>query len=189
MSRLVVLLACLLLAGPAAQGQEPPAALWQALAEGGHVALMRHAEAPGIGDPESFRLDDCATQRVLDAGGREQARRTGALFRAAGLGEARVYTSRWCRCRETARLLDLGPVTDLPSLDSFFRAPGRRDEQSAATRAFLAALPPGAPVVLVTHQVNITALTGVVPRSGEIVVARLKPDGSLAVAGRLGPVD
>ena len=76
------------------------AELWTALAQDGHVALMRHARAPGTGDPARFQLDDCTTQRNLDDTGREQARRTGAAFRARDIKVARVLSSQWCRCRE-----------------------------------------------------------------------------------------
>ena len=80
------------------------------LSETGIVAILRHAFAPGIGDPEKFALDDCSTQRNLDARGREQVRKIGAAIRDAGATVDRILTSQWCRCRDTARFLDLGPV-------------------------------------------------------------------------------
>ncbi len=175
----------LLVPGAAPRAAEAEA-LWQALGEGGHIALMRHAEAPGTGDPAEFALRDCATQRNLDADGRAQARRTGAAFRDRGVTVGRVFSSQWCRCLETARLLDLGPVEELPALNSFFRARERAEAQTAALRAVLAGLDPDGPShVMVTHQVNITALTGVFPRSGEIVVLRLGGQGGAEVAGRI----
>lgn len=82
------------------------AVLWSALRGGEHVVLMRHAVAPGTGDPAGFELDDCSTQRNLSERGREQARATGERFRANGVTDAAVYSSQWCRCLETARLLD-----------------------------------------------------------------------------------
>ena len=97
------------------------------------VAIMRHAHAPGTGDPAKFALDDCATQRNLDAGGEAQARKIGA----AGVTVDRVLTSQWCRCRDTARLLELGLVNDLPALNSFFWYPTRADRQTAELRQFL----------------------------------------------------
>jgi phosphohistidine phosphatase SixA len=163
-------LALFLTAGPA-RGDE---ALWEALADGGHVALMRHALAPGTGDPEHFRLDDCSTQRNLDQTGREQARRTGQAFRERGVEIGRVLSSQWCRCLETAELLALGEVKPFPPLNSFFGARERAQDQTEAVRALLAqADAEGPSLVMVTHQVNITALTGVSPGSGEIVVLRL----------------
>lgn len=148
------------------------------LAEPGHVLLLRHANAPGVGDPPGMRLDDCATQRNLDDRGRAQARRLGERLRAAGLTDVRVHTSQWCRCRETARLLAIGPVEDLPALNSFFEQRETRVARIRALREFLDRLPrDGRPVVLVTHQVTITALTGYFPSSGEGLVLRLTKGG------------
>ena len=147
------------------------------LAEGGHEVMLRHATAPGVGDPENFRLGDCATQRNLSAEGRAQARRLGERLRAHGLHDADVYSSQWCRCLETAKLLDLGPVEPLPALNSFFARPGDRAPNLEALRRFLADLPPdGPPVVLVTHQVTIAAITGRAAASGEAIV--LAADGT-----------
>jgi phosphohistidine phosphatase SixA len=166
-----VLAAALLVATAPGRADE---ALWAALAAGGHVALMRHAEAPGTGDPENFRLEDCSTQRNLDEAGRDQARRTGEAFRDHGVAIGRVLSSRWCRCLETAELLELGNVEPFAPLDSFFGDRAREPDQTAAVRALLAdADAEGPSLVMVTHQVNITALTGIFPRSGEIVVLRL----------------
>ena len=132
------------------------------------VAIMRHALAPGTGDPPEFRLDACATQRNLDDRGRAQARAVGAAIRASGVKIDRVLTSQWCRCRETAELLDLGEVEEFPALNSFFEDRSTADAQTRELRAFLAGLRPGETVMLVTHQVNITALTGRGVGSGEV---------------------
>jgi len=160
-------------------------ALWKALRSGEHVALLRHALAPGTGDPAEFALRDCSTQRNLSDQGRGQAARIGARFRANGIAAARVASSQWCRCLETARLLDLGPVEELPPLNSFFRRGERRDAQTRALQAWLGDQALERPIVLVTHQVNITALTGIFPASGELVVLRRDSDGTLSVVGRL----
>jgi phosphohistidine phosphatase SixA len=170
-----MVLACaavaLLLAAAPARADE---ALWTALAEGGHVALMRHAHAPGTGDPDDFRLDDCSTQRNLDQTGREQARGTGDAFRQHGVIVGQIFSSQWCRCLETAKLLALGEVYPFPPLNSFFGDRERGPKQTAALRALLANTDAEGPsLVMVTHQVNITALTGIFPGSGEIVVLRL----------------
>ncbi|MCM8737346.1 histidine phosphatase family protein [Azospirillum sp. A1-3] len=151
----------------------PMAAPAAALETAGLVVLMRHAEAPGTGDPPDFKLDDCATQRTLGDAGRAQATRIGERLRQLGVDQAQVLSSQWCRCLETARLLDLGPVKEMPALNSFF---GRQEEEKDRTtqlRQFLADLPrDGKPVVLVTHQVTVTALTGIFPASGEAVLLR-----------------
>lgn len=163
--------------------------VWALLARPGHVVLMRHADAPGTGDPANFRLGDCATQRNLAERGRDQARLLGEEFRRRAIPVALVLTSQWCRTRETAELMALAPIEDEPTaLNSFFGRPGERDAATAALRRRLAALPAGAgAVILVTHQVNITALTGVFPASGEMVVLRRDDSGAVATVGRLPP--
>lgn len=137
-----------------------------------HVIVLRHARAPGTGDPADFRLGDCTTQRNLSDEGRRQAARIGARLRAAGLAETTVYSSQWCRCLETARGLAVGPVVELPALNSFFRSPGEEEKYNRALQAWIATAELSRPVVLVTHQVNITALTGIVPAEGEILILR-----------------
>jgi phosphohistidine phosphatase SixA len=169
---LLVMLICL----PRTGWSEEETGLWKALGSGGHIALMRHALAPGFGDPENFRVDDCTTQRNLSEAGRRQARDIGRRFRDNGVEEVRVYSSQWCRCLDTARLLDLGEVMVFPGLNSFFQDRTREGAQTAEVKELIRAHAGGISLVLVTHQVNITALTGVVPQSGEIVV--LRPDGS-----------
>lgn len=156
-----------------------------ALREPGAIALMRHAIAPGGGDPAGFVLGDCATQRNLDARGREQARRTGESLRAAGITFDQVWSSGWCRCMETAELMAMGPVQIKPALHSFFSNRANGPTQTRDTRAALSAAASEARLLLVTHQVNITALTGIVPQSGEIIVVRRGADGTLEVSGRI----
>jgi 8-oxo-(d)GTP phosphatase len=157
------------------------------LAEPGHIAIMRHALAPGTGDPANFDLDDCSTQRNLSEAGRRQSRRTGDFLRSVGVNEARVLSSQWCRCLDTAELLDLGPVEELPALNSFFEARSRGPEQTQALREQIAGMDLSQPVVMVTHQVNITSLTSVLPSSGEIVVLRRMDDGEIDVVGTVDP--
>ncbi len=159
--------------------------LWDALKSGGHLALLRHAVAPGTGDPANFAVNDCATQRNLSDQGREQARRIGARFRERGMSVASVFSSQWCRCLETAHLLGLGPVTQQPVLNSFFRNYERREPQTRMLRQWIMRQNLNAPLILVTHQVNITALTNVYPQSGELVILRRDAAGELAVAGTI----
>ena len=156
-----------------------------ALQRPGVALLMRHALAPGTGDPASFSLDDCATQRNLSDEGRAQAGRIGETFERRGVAFDRILTSQWCRCRETAEILDLGEVEDFPPLNSFFQDRSTADAQTEEVLAFLAALPDDQRVLLVTHQVNVTALTGVFPKSGEAIVVDLSPDGGVEVLGSI----
>ncbi|MEQ6248310.1 histidine phosphatase family protein [Sulfitobacter sp. HNIBRBA3233] len=166
--RRLILLLCLV-AGPLWAND------WDALKEPGAIAIMRHALAPGTGDPAEFTLGDCATQRNLSDRGRAQARRTGDALRAEGITFDTVLTSQWCRARETAELLDFGAPRDLPALNSFFRRFERREPQTADLLEALRQTE--GRVMLVTHQVNISALIGTGARSGEIIVFRLVPDG------------
>ncbi len=161
----------------------PGAALandWDALEQDGAIAIMRHALAPGTGDPADFDLRDCQTQRNLDDRGRAQARSIGAAFEERNIRFDSVYTSQWCRTRETAELLDLGPVVEEPSLNSFFRDRSTRQAQTEATRRVIAEA--DGRLLLVTHQVNISALAGRTTRSGEVLVIRLV-EGQIEVMG------
>ncbi|NJM33772.1 MAG: histidine phosphatase family protein [Rhodomicrobium sp.] len=170
-----------------ARGASSAEDLWNALRQPDHFALMRHATAPGTGDPDNFRLGDCSTQRNLSQGGREQARRTGEAFRAKGLSFAAVYSSAWCRCLDTARLLGFGEPQVLASLNSFFEDRSAGPAQTRRLRSEIQAMDLSRPVMFVTHQVNVTALSGVYPRSGEIVVMRRMPGGGLETLGSLRP--
>ena len=181
MMRLTATLSRLLLAAALVLGAAPSLAAealdLAELAKPGRVLLLRHAIAPGVGDPDNFRLRDCRTQRNLDAAGRQQAARLGKRIAGLGIRDVRVYAGQWCRTLETARLLGLGPVTELPALNSFFARPDQRDGNLDGVRKFLAKLPvDGSLVILVTHQVTVTGITGIYPASGGGAVLQL--DGS-----------
>ena len=162
--------------------------MWQTLRTGrGYAVLLRHALAPGTGDPAGFRLGDCSTQRNLSAEGRRQAVAIGAQWRRERMPVARVLTSRWCRARDTARLLAVGKVRSYAALDSSFtvsdaiaeRRADRVRERLMRHRGKLGVL------VLVGHQVNITDITGFVPSSGQGVVVQARTDGTVRVVGTL----
>ena len=165
--------------------QDSSEAAWQAFRTPGAVAIMRHALAPGTGDPEVVRIGDCATQRNLDDAGQDQARRIGAALRARGLSFDAVLTSQWCRCRETAALLGLGDPEDLPSLNSFYEDWGAADQRTADTRAYLRKHAATKRLFLVSHQVNISALTGAFTQSGEILIVRFDKDGKAEILGAI----
>ena len=159
--------------------------LWDALRSPSHFALMRHALAPGTGDPANFTLGRRETQRNLSKQGRQQAQRIGALFRENGIESSQVFTSEWFRCRDTAELLGLGVVTLLPALNSFFRNYEQKEPRTEALKRWLSQRDMDEPLVLVTHQVNIMALTGVYPASGEIVVVARHAENGLSVLGSI----
>lgn len=150
---------------PAARAE--PAALAREM--GADVLFLRHALAPGTGDPAGFRLDDCSTQRNLSDEGRQQAREIGDAIRTSNLPVAQVLTSQWCRARDTADLLALGLPIEEPGLNSFFGNPDARSPTLDRLQEALAALPEGI-TVMVTHQVVITAITGqTVPSGGAVL--------------------
>jgi phosphohistidine phosphatase SixA len=156
--------------------------LSDALESPNHVLLMRHADAPGIGDPADYDLRNCATQRNLGDLGKRQTMQTGDWLRAQGVKSARVYASPWCRCIDTGTLLNFGDVTIENSLGSFFDDPDRSTEQTARLEKFVAAAASTKgrnALILVTHQVNITAYVGQTIASGDMVLARIDRRGKV----------
>ncbi|MFZ1068724.1 MAG: histidine phosphatase family protein, partial [Pseudolabrys sp.] len=94
-----------MLVGGAANAADDNASAWTALRADGHVALIRHASAPGsAGDPADYKLDDCATQRNLSEQGRAEAHALGERFRTQRVKVGKIVSSQWCRCRQTADL-------------------------------------------------------------------------------------
>jgi phosphohistidine phosphatase SixA len=188
---LPILLVVLCVASAAAADDAAP--LWAALRAGGHVALIRHAATVGgAGDPQGFRLDDCATQRNLTDKGRAQAKRLGERFRAEQIPIGKVLSSQWCRCRETVALMELGTPELAPTFNNAFTFRDRVDELTAGARAIVAAWSGPGTLVVATHGANILPLTGVTPEEGGIVV--VKPEPALAeklrVLGRIfSPID
>jgi broad specificity phosphatase PhoE len=162
-------------------------ALWALLRSGGQVVIMRHASTDSTaGDPDTMRLEDCSTQRNLSPSGRDDARRIGNAFRARGITVDDVRSSVWCRCLDTATLA-FGMANPWLPLNSFFRNREREAGQTGAVRE-LVSRHRGGTLILVTHQVNITALTGLYPAEGEMII--LTPRGAdFAVAGRVKASD
>jgi phosphohistidine phosphatase SixA len=176
----------MLLAGATPGLRAAPDEIVERLRAGGHALVIRHAQAPGFGDPPGFRLGDCSTQRNLSEAGRAQAQAIGDWLRARGIERARVYSSQWCRCLGTAELLDLGTVTELRALNSFFERPQDREPNLAALRDFFDRQPlDGELMVLVTHQVTVTALSGEYPACGTGVLMALEPDGVVRAVARI----
>ena len=187
MMRYVVALVLMLMAGQASAADTNKEQLWAALASGKAIAIMRHALAPGFGDPANFDVKDCSTQRNLSDEGRAQAERIGKLFREYGITQVRVVSSQWCRSLETARLLKLGEVEELTALNSFFANRANKQTQTDALKKWISEQAGDKPIVLVSHQVNISALTGASPASGEVVVLLKDNKGGFEVVGSLLP--
>jgi broad specificity phosphatase PhoE len=178
--RLAFVLALALLFVPASASADE--AIWALLKSGGQVVIMRHAATvPNV--PDTLGAE-CSTQRNLSEAGREDARRIGAAFRARGIAVEDVRASAWCRCMDTARLA-FGSVTNWPALDSFFRERSREAAQTREVRELIRGHS-GGTLVLVTHQVNITGLTGLFPDEGEMLVLTPRGEG-FVVAGRIKP--
>lgn len=153
--------------------------LWDLLKGGGQVVLIRHTiTTPGAGDPPGMRLDDCASQRNLTDAGRRHARRTGEEWRARKIPVERVLSSPWCRCLETARLA-FGKAETSQALSNLFGRYENREPQVRALRELVSKTGKGN-LVLVTHGSTISALTGISPDTGEMVIL-----SQGRVAGRL----
>lgn len=177
--------AALLVPGRARPGAPDPAR--SALQSGGCALLMRHAATePGIGDPPGYRLDTCGSQRNLSPAGREQARRAGAWLKQKDFVFDAVFSSRWCRCVDTAALMFPGqPVDVLEALNSFFEDGSARERQTAALRSWFETLDGSRRVALVTHQVNILALTGDDLAMGGAVVVQPDRHGGVRSVGQI----
>ena len=168
-----------------AAGADDAADAWKALRAGGHVALMRHADAPGgVGDPPGFRVEDCATQRNLSAKGRADAEKIGLRLKGEGVAFEKILSSPWCRCVDTARLLNLGTVETEATFGNVVVLRDQRETLTTGARALIARWTARGNLLVVTHGANIQALTGAWLASGEIVVVR-GGSGSDEPVGRL----
>ncbi len=135
-----------------------------------NVIFLRHALAPGVGDPRAFIKEDCSTQRNLNNEGRLQARLIGDFLRQSNIRFSEILTSEWCRCIDTVKELDLGKWETFSGLNSFFQGHEKKHHVIEKLRKKLESLNPSDLILLVTHQVVITEITGEVPRSGEMVL-------------------
>ena len=162
------------------------------LKQPGHIAFMRHALAPFDGAPReqgitADTLGPCETQRNLDAKGRTDAARIGDLFRRSSVTFDKIYTSKWCRCRETAELLVGQPVETMSLINRFFTDPDKSKgpAQIARLKAYLnTEVVSGARMLMVTHGSLITALTGIYTNEAEMVIVKADGKGDVTVIGR-----
>jgi phosphohistidine phosphatase SixA len=151
----------------------------------GYVMLMRHALAPGVGDPPNLKVGDCSTQRNLNEEGRTQAREMGQWLQRREIKILRVESSRWCRAKETAKLLNIGTVRPNKNLDSLFQETNLNSHPQTAnikkriinhrnTRGLL---------VFVGHFVNFQAVAQTSLDSGEGVLVRATSTGEIKILG------
>ena len=135
-----------------------------------NIIFLRHALAPGVGDPLDFIKEDCSTQRNLNNEGRLQARLIGDYLRQSNIRFSEILTSEWCRCIDTAKELDVGKWKTFSGLNSFFQGHEKKYLVVNKLRKKIKSLKSSDFVLFVTHQVVITEITGEVPRSGEMVL-------------------
>ena len=136
----------------------------------GDVLFVRHAIAPGFGDPQNFELNDCSTQRNLSQDGREQAILIGEKIKESGIKFSKIFSSQWCRCLETAKYLNLGDVIIEPGLNSFFQGIVAKEKTLSKLRKRIRSFESKKELVLmITHQVTINAITGIAVSSGGAV--------------------
>ena len=135
-----------------------------------NIIFLRHALAPGVGDPLAFIKEDCSTQRNLNNEGRLQARLIGDYLRQSNIRFSEILTSEWCRCIDTAKELDVGKWKTFSGLNSFFQGHEKKYLVVNKLRKKIKSLKSSDFVLFVTHQVVITEITGEVPRSGEMVL-------------------
>jgi broad specificity phosphatase PhoE len=191
MLRLISSLVLALLALIAPAHADDVEAAWAALGRGA-IALMRHPDTDGggSGDPPGFRLDDCGTQRPLNARGRQKAKDLGTAWRRRGLKVQRMLSSQWCRCIETAILMDISPMQPFAPLNNVSGRPGEAvAAQVAALRRLVAEWQGPNALVLITHNSTIAAFAGLSPAEGEVVVIEPQPDSErgFRVVGRIPP--
>ena len=154
------------------------------LEEGGKLIFIRHAYAPGSGDPDNFNLNDCSTQRNLSKEGQRQAEYNGEFFRNNKVKIDKVLSSEWCRCKETAKIAFKNFSTN-SFLNSFYSSKfaKNKDKQVKALKEYIKKFKSDKNLVLVTHYVLISEILNYGPSSGEIVVSNknLNIIGSLEI--------
>ena len=151
----------------------------------GYVLLLRHTIAPGVGDPENFKLNDCSTQRNLSQLGREDAKAVGDWLKRRDIKISRVESSRWCRAKQTAQLLGIGRVRLNANLDSLFESqdPAKAIQTVRVKKQIVDWRNKSGLLVLVGHFVNIGAVADVGVGSGEGVLVKADSKGKITVVG------
>jgi phosphohistidine phosphatase SixA len=147
-----------------------------------YVLVMRHTRAPGIGDPANYTLENCKSQRNLSAEGRKQAVAVGDWLKKQGVQTAEVHTSAWCRCKDTAELLNFNGFKVEPSLASFFDEMELAKARTQDLQKFIAKKTEtkgDKALIVVTHHVNIFEFMGENIASGDMVLAKVDASGKM----------
>ena len=145
---------------------------WKPAKEGGKIIFIRHSLAPGGGDPTDFEIDDCSTQRNLNVVGIIQSKKIGKLFKKNNIIIDKVFSSQWCRCKDTARYA-FGKFEEFSALNSTYQSPYNKNElkQLEEIKIFVKSWDEKSKnLIFVTHYSIITAITKFAPSSGEIVI-------------------
>ena len=146
---------------------------WNIAQEGNKIILIRHSLAPGGGDPDGFKINDCKTQRNLNREGINQSKKIGKLFKKNKVPVDQVLSSQWCRCKDTAKYA-FGNFKEFTALNSTFQAPYNKNEGKQLKELYKFVKKwngKGKNLILITHYSIITAVTNAVPSSGEIIIA------------------
>ena len=156
--------------------------LVDSLKNNNNLIFIRHALAPGNGDPDNFDISDCTTQRNLDGVGRDQSKRLGKFFKINNIYIDTVLSSEWCRCQETAKLA-FNKYDTFTALNSFYdqKFYKNKDRQLEELKNFIRNLEEDGNIVFVTHYVVIASMFGIGISSGEILVT----DKDLNVIGSI----
>ena len=154
----------------------------ESLKEGGKLIFIRHALAPGSGDPENFELQNCSTQRNLNEIGIQQSKKIGLIFKKNEIKIDNIYSSEWCRCKDTAKYA-FDDFETLDALNSFYdiRFAANEDKQIKDFYEFIDSIDSKNNIVFVTHYVVIGAILNIGTSSGEIVVT----DKNLNIIGSI----
>ena len=135
-----------------------------------NVIFLRHSWAPGFGDPENFKIDDCSTQRNLSDEGVLQARKIGKFFLINQIEFSEILTSEWCRCKDTINEMNIGDWKTFKGLNSFFQHFSKKKIVLPLLYNKLNNVKNDEIILLVTHQVVISEITNISPPSGGIVI-------------------
>ena len=135
-----------------------------------NVIFLRHAIAPGYGDPDNFKLGDCKTQRNLSFEGIEQAKMIGNYFRKNKIKFSEILSSEWCRCIDTLSNMEIGKWTEFEGLNSFFQDFSDKSQVTKILHKKLNTIKDDELFLMVTHQVVISHITGISPSSGGMVL-------------------
>ena len=156
--------------------------LVESLSQNDKLIFIRHALAPGNGDPDNFDILDCSTQRNLDGVGRDQSKRLGKFFQINSIPINTVLSSEWCRCQETAKLA-FNKYDIFTALNSFYdpKFYKNKERQLDELKNFIHNLEEDGNIVFVTHYVVIASMLGMGVSSGEIIVT----DRDLNVIGNI----